>query len=193
MGQVLTVYINKDKMINYINEILKNKELALRFAARINLGVCNKLLTEKCQMSMVKQQPEAATFSMSLLQAELAGIMSKRENLSDQIKTLEANLESTKALSLRLTTLKASSDLLTLSRSVEMVRLNSERTLKLSNSDKVRLEITKAEARIAQLKHSKELLQDDERARIFNKRAHDEARLVKSKQLLSEILTIEQM
>ena len=190
---MLTVYINKDIIINYINEILKNKELALRFAACINLGVCYKLLTEKCQTSMVKQQPEAATFSMSLLQAELAGIMSKRENLSDQIKTLEANLESTKALSLRLTTLKASSDLLTLSRSVEMVRLNSERTLKLSNSDKVRLEITKAEARIAQLKHSKELLQDDERARIFNKRAHDEAMLVKSKQLLSEILTIEQM
>ena len=46
-GQVLSVSIDEENIINYINSNLQNPDLALRFAVRNNLGGADELFIRK--------------------------------------------------------------------------------------------------------------------------------------------------
>ena len=46
-GQVLSVSIDEDNIINYINGNLQNPDMALRFAVRNNLGGADELFVRK--------------------------------------------------------------------------------------------------------------------------------------------------
>ena len=66
-GQVLSVSVDEDNIINYINGNLNNPDMALRFAVRNNLGGADELFVRKFNTQFGNgQYSEAAKVFISL-------------------------------------------------------------------------------------------------------------------------------
>ena len=67
-GQVLSVSLDEENIINYINGNLQNPDIALRFAVRNNLGGADELFVRKFNTFFGNgQYPDAAKVTTTLL------------------------------------------------------------------------------------------------------------------------------